>query len=71
MHIIQELTDLHGWTVLIKIEILIMAGLFWLASSDKWRVPLFQLEGRAPPTLRSVSATVHWLICWTLLLCYF
>ena len=24
-HIIQELTDLYGWTVLIKIEILIMA----------------------------------------------
>ena len=30
-HIIQELTDLYGWTVLIKIEILIMAGLIFLA----------------------------------------
>ena len=29
-----------GWIVLIKSEILVMAGMVWLVSSDKWKAPL-------------------------------
>ena len=36
--------DQSGRTVLIKIEILIMTGMVWLACSDKWKALLDSLE---------------------------
>ena len=71
-HIIQELTDLHGWTVLIKIEILIMTGLIFLAGQlGQMESALVLVRRQAPTFYRSESATVHWLILETLLFCYF
>ena len=51
--IIQELTDLHGWTVLIKIEILIMAGLIFLAGQrGQMESALVLVRGQAPTFLQ-------------------
>ena len=35
-----------GWIVLIKSEILIMTGMVWPVSSDKWKAPLLPYAAR-------------------------
>ena len=44
-HAYYSANDQFGWTNLIKSETLIMTGLVWLASSDKWKVPLVCTHG--------------------------
>ena len=53
-HIIQEVTDLHGWTVLIKIEILIMAGLIVPAGQLRQMESALVLVRRQAPTFLQV-----------------
>ena len=61
--IIQELTDLRGWTVLIKIEILIMAGLIFLAGQrGQMESALVLVRGQAPTFLHFFFVIFEWLI---------
>ena len=38
--------NISGWIVLIKSEILIMTGMVWQVSSDKWKAPLESLRSK-------------------------